>query len=166
MGLHGHDSRDALQADIDESPLVRTLREHQDRCPANVDFEVWQRNLTMSLDSSLNVVCEMRQVHADLLALENDEQLCSLVFPMALRTVTDRIHAQQGWFTVPLDPRLDHLEAKLMNGVMIEKFVIPANFKPEFLRKLRLANVAGHALFPGLDGLGRSVGEQIRLDAT
>ena len=74
------------------------------------------------------------------------------------------MHAQQGWFTVPLDARIDHRDAQSLSGVNIEKLVIPANMKTDFLRKLKTANIAGHVLFPGLDGLGRSISEQLRLD--
>ena len=45
------------------------------------------------------------------------------------------------------------------------KLIVPKDLKREFLRKLRRMNITAHALFPGLDGLGRSVGELIQLGA-
>lgn len=46
---------------------------------------------------------------------------------------------------------------------LYEKWVIPASFKPAILAKLRAMNIAAHSLFPGLDGLGRSIAEITRL---
>lgn len=104
----------------------------------------------------------MRQNQVDLL-LEDHQDLESIAFPMTVGVMTDRMHAQQGWFTVPLDPRIDHLRCESLSGVAIEKLSIPASAKPDLIRKLTVANIGGHALFPGLDGLGRSIAERIRL---
>lgn len=159
----GYSDPNELHADIAASPLVQMLEEQPDRRPRNLNWQRWRETIPHSLISVIDVVCEMRQIDVDLLVIEN-HCLQSVVFPMALRVVTDRIHAQQGWFTVPLDPRIDHHDARSLQGVNIEKLVIPARLKRDFLRKLRAANIGAHALFPGLDGLGRSIDEQIRLE--
>lgn len=81
---------------------------------------------------------------------------------------TDRMVAQQGFFTVCRNILTDH--GTIFEGVfdtqtpkeLFRKIVIPANLKGQFLRKLRAMNITAGALFPGLDGIGRSVGELLR----
>lgn len=36
---------------------------------------------------------------------------------------------------------------------------MPKSLKAEFLKKLRLMNISSRSLFPGIDGLGRSMDE-------
>jgi hypothetical protein len=80
---------------------------------------------------------------------------------------TDRMIAQQGAFTVCLQPLCDHAEIIADTQPPGEKphrkLVIPSRLKPEFLQRLRTMNIAAHSLFPGIDGLGRSVSELLRL---
>jgi hypothetical protein len=45
------------------------------------------------------------------------------------------------------------------------KIVIPKELKPEFLRRLQIMNITANALFPGIDGLGKSVKEFIQVEA-
>jgi hypothetical protein len=42
---------------------------------------------------------------------------------------------------------------------------IPKAKKLEILRKLALFNITGSSLFPGIDGLGRSIGELLTMDS-
>ena len=67
---------------------------------------------------------------------------------------------------------MDHADA--IEGVLSDlpdkeklfrKFIIPHRIKPELVRRLRTINVCAHTLFPGLDGLGRSVTELAQLIA-
>jgi hypothetical protein len=44
------------------------------------------------------------------------------------------------------------------------KIVIPEKLKPEFLRRLQIMNITANSLFPGVDGLGRSVREFIQVE--
>jgi hypothetical protein len=46
------------------------------------------------------------------------------------------------------------------------KFVIPGNKKDEFLHHLHAMNITAQSLFPGLDGLGASIGELSRMKAS
>lgn len=41
------------------------------------------------------------------------------------------------------------------------KIVIPKNSKIEFIKRLRIMNISAYSLFPGVDGLGRSVDESL-----
>ena len=86
---------------------------------------------------------------------------------------SDRYVAQQGFFSLNVNILGPHDEliarqcedAKISfpKKMFFEKWVIPADLKPNFLRKLRAMNIAAHSLFPGIDGLGRSLGEVARL---
>lgn len=88
----------------------------------------------------------------------------------------DRSVAQQGHFSLALNILADHSAIILrastdpssgtVNEGHVLKWIIPADLKLIFLRNLRVMNVAAHALFPGLDGLGRSVRDLIRTEPT
>jgi len=88
---------------------------------------------------------------------------------------TERFVAQQGAFSLSVNVLGFHdgliaepcKEATTKNtkALFFQKFVIPAELKPEFLHRLRVMNIAAHSLFPGVDGLGRSVAEFVRLAA-
>jgi FRG domain len=83
----------------------------------------------------------------------------------------DRIVAQQGTFTVSLDVLADHgalvddILAPTASGseITYRKLIVPAGLKPEFMLHLRYMNIAAHSLFPGADGLGRSIADIIRV---
>jgi hypothetical protein len=47
----------------------------------------------------------------------------------------------------------------------LRKLVIKPSLKPLFLDRLRKMNISPHLLFPGLDGLGKSIKDAIRLEA-
>jgi hypothetical protein len=83
----------------------------------------------------------------------------------------DRIVAQQGTFTVSLDVLADH--GQLIDDALPQsegdmtivklKLLLPAGLKQEFMLHLRYMNIAAHTLFPGADGLGRSVADVVRV---
>jgi FRG domain len=85
---------------------------------------------------------------------------------------SDRMIAQQGQFTLCFNILGDqeaiideaccpiHEENK---HEAYKKVVIPKELKPVFLRNLHSMNVTANALFPGVDGLGRSIAELTRL---
>lgn len=88
-----------------------------------------------------------------------------------LKYAAPRMLAQQGHFTVCTDVLGDHGEviAKRMppqgerKAPHFYRLIIPADLKPEFRLHLRNMNVAASALFPGVEGLGRSITERVRL---
>ena len=83
-------------------------------------------------------------------------------------TKTARMVAQQGSFSVCRNVLSS--QGKILRDVMPEqsekelfrKLVIASPLKNDFLKKLRNMNITANSLFPGLDGLGRSVGELIQ----
>jgi FRG domain len=86
-----------------------------------------------------------------------------------------RVVAQQGCFSFSSNPLSPHdqriLEAcfavapELSLPVIQQKIVIASCLKLEILLRLRAMNVAPHALFPTLDGLGRSLADLASLQA-
>lgn len=82
---------------------------------------------------------------------------------------TDRMIAQRGLFTVCRNVLGDHGEIMaetlppVDNRTWLVKVVLPARVKAGFLRHLRAMNITADSLFPGPDGLGRSVRELTRL---
>jgi hypothetical protein len=85
---------------------------------------------------------------------------------------SDRMVAQQGGFSFSsqiLTNHSDTIDAALapLLGVtpaedIYTKIVIPKTLKQGFLHRLRSMNITAAALFPGVDGLGRSIDELIR----
>jgi len=102
-----------------------------------------------------------------------DPKAPAVLMTWAPRKRSDRFVAQQGYFTFSvniLGVHDDLIEAvcgaarvKRPKTLLYEKWVIPPTLKLEFLRKLRAMNIAAHSLFPGIDGLGRSLAEIARL---
>ena len=84
---------------------------------------------------------------------------------------TERMVAQQAVFAVCRNVRVGQreiLDAVLSETSAITRFIkllVPAEMKAAFLRKLRAMNVTASSLFPGIDGLGRSINELIKLCA-
>jgi len=84
---------------------------------------------------------------------------------------TDRMVAQQGVFSVCRS--VSAVQHEILDAVLSEKsditrfikLLVPAEMKAAFLRRLRAMNVTASSLFPGIDGLGRSINELIKLCA-
>jgi hypothetical protein len=82
---------------------------------------------------------------------------------------TARLVAQQGHFSLTTNILGDHdaLLAAASDpstapepGILLRaRWTIPASLKRTFIRHLRVMNVTAHSLFPGTDGLGRSVAD-------
>jgi hypothetical protein len=81
------------------------------------------------------------------------------------KSKTERMIVQQGAFSICRSVMTDHADvleecvkaapAKHIFG----KIVISADIKQVFLRKLRAVNITAKSLFPGIDGLGKSMKE-------
>ena len=83
------------------------------------------------------------------------------------RKPSARMVAQQGLYTVANHVLADHgsiIGNCLHNDeecTRLVKVTIPASAKAEFMRHLNFMNVKGGSLFPGVDGLGKSVDELV-----
>ncbi len=100
-----------------------------------------------------------------------NDQLFSPLAPLTVHAIkmtkhSNRTLAQQGHFTVPTPILCD--QENLIDSVSAPhqsktyaygKTIIPKHLKPEFLYRLRQMNVSAVALFPGEDGVGRSIHE-------
>jgi|GEM_PF-1474485 len=77
---------------------------------------------------------------------------------------TDRMIAQGSVFTISYQLFLDHAFVGLPleeQALPLTKLVIPANAKRSIRRRLSKINVFADVLFPGLDGIGRTVYERM-----
>ncbi|MCA9078410.1 MAG: FRG domain-containing protein [Planctomycetaceae bacterium] len=160
------DQKSAAEA-VESSVLGRTLRHISSSAAHRLPqfpsqgswFDVLAKTaFSGSSEQVLSIVDQLAQCDINELV----EQVGTpIVFPVTTSRPTDRMLAQQGWFTVALDPRTDHTKISEMD-VELKRYVISANSKPEIMRKLHSTNVSAHSLFPGLDGLGRAVRERLR----
>jgi FRG domain len=91
----------------------------------------------------------------------------ALIYFLDNALLTDRMRAQQTMQSISTQILQDHghviSEALAGDRQRITKLVIPADEKPKFLRKLRRMNMTAEALFPGSDGLGRSIRELVTM---
>lgn len=83
----------------------------------------------------------------------------------------ERMVAQQGVFMLSEDATASHdeilsgLAGRGTNAGRFRKILIPAESKPAFYYRLLAMNINARSLFPGIDGLGRSISEMARFDA-
>jgi FRG domain-containing protein len=89
------------------------------------------------------------------------------VLPLEFRFFSSaRMAEQQGRFTMCLRVHQDHVcIAARVPQSHLKKIIIPHRIKPDFLAELRRMNITAAALFPGVDGLGRSIAELTSLGA-
>lgn len=93
------------------------------------------------------------------------------VYPVLGFQHTERSAAQQGVFTVSTYILADHgvvMGEALANSPRYErltKIIIPACCKQDILSRLHTMNITAKTLFPGIDGVGRSVSEIVGLRA-
>jgi hypothetical protein len=74
----------------------------------------------------------------------------------------ERIAAQQGRFSVCLNPLEDHKDYMDPNDSMT-KIIVPSQIKRHIMEELYKMNISSRTLFPGIDGLGRSMNEYCNL---
>ncbi len=85
---------------------------------------------------------------------------------------TDRMITQQGAYSICFNILADHSQVigdaltELQNKtgkIYLQRLIIPSEMKLKFIRKVRMMNITASSLFPGIDGLGRSVAELVTL---
>lgn len=101
-------------------------------------------------------------------------QFCTPGAPQMLlfgvrRAKTERMVAQQTIHSVCRNIYGNHgeiirncVDELKSDRALFEKITIPADLKMDFLKKLRRMNITANSLFPGLDGLGRSIREFVQ----
>ena len=93
------------------------------------------------------------------------------VYPIEATQHSNRSASQQAVFTVCTHVLSDHgdIISEAFVGQEdrnpLSKVIVPAGLKDEFLSRLGTMNITPGSLFPGLDGLGRSARDYIRLRA-
>jgi len=92
------------------------------------------------------------------------------LYAIELKRHTNRMGAQQTLMTVSpqiLADNQDLIASVIAPSGLREsrflRFVIGPELKPEFMRRLRTMNITARALFPSIDGLGRSISELVRV---
>jgi hypothetical protein len=90
---------------------------------------------------------------------QNSEEI--LVFGNALNT-NERLEAQQGRFSICTNPLSNH-ETILNECSALSKIEISKELKTEIMKKLHSMNISAKTLFPGIDGLGKSIREYCSL---
>ena len=105
----------------------------------------------------------------DTLSIFSDTSIPEFVHSFTLKKHLVRIATQQGAFTVCSRIPRDHghllldAHADLLDAYL-RKFIIPQSCKLDYLINLMRMNITASSLFPGLEGLGRSVKELVRLE--
>ena len=93
------------------------------------------------------------------------------VYPIEATQHSQRSAPQQAVFTICTHVLGDHGDAiaDAFSGQEdrhpLNKIIVPASLKNECLSRLRIMNITPDSLFPGLDGLGRSARDYVRLRA-
>lgn len=104
-----------------------------------------------------------------------EAELPALVTFFESPLLTDRMAAQQSWHSTCSNPALDHdvVISEMLEGEqtgVFWKLVIKGELKPEILHALYNMNINALTLFPGIEGLGHSIQEQmeeqVRFEAT
>lgn len=85
-----------------------------------------------------------------------------LVF-ITTKNTNERIESQQGCFSICTNPLLDHEDELNKSEALLEKIVIPKSDKKELLSYLYSMNINARTIFPGIDGLGKSIKEYCEL---
>lgn len=94
----------------------------------------------------------------DFMQLIPDQNAVDIVhFVMAFNS-NERIEAQQGRFSIASNPLMDHADF-FSDSDILEKIVIPKGLKSDSMLRLNSMNINAKTLFPGADGLGRSIRE-------
>ena len=122
-----------------------------------------------SLPQALETITENRYGKLQDSQLETHD--FKAVYPMETAHHSVRSAPQQAVFTVCKNVLADHSEvisdafAGQEHRYPLNRVIVPAGLKNEFLSRLRTMNITPSSLFPGLDGLGRAARDYIRLRA-
>jgi hypothetical protein len=123
------------------------------------DWRYYKRNLNEAYPK------EQEIKSAEILKFTKHD-IIEMIFAVKLN---ERIVRQQGAFSVSNNIIKNHDDLIIDLGKKVDKpsglykLEIPAHLKLEFLARLKLMNISPESLFPGLDGLGRTIKETLLL---
>jgi FRG domain-containing protein len=103
-----------------------------------------------------NASCQDPNAPAELLMIRRPRETERMVVQQGVFTVSPQILADHGHIIASCQAKDD---SRQFFGIRVRP-----KLKLEFLRRLSVMNVTGRALFPGIDGLGLSVAEIVRLE--
>lgn len=100
--------------------------------------------------------------------IKTDDNEPAYLFFLNNERHSERSAIQQSVFTMCNDITKDHLDVMLdicegQSSKYITKIIIPSTAKKEIFSQLQTMNISANSLFPGLDGLGKSIDERIKL---
>jgi hypothetical protein len=87
-----------------------------------------------------------------------DPSSIDIIAPIMTFNSNERIEAQQGRFLICTNPLKSH-DDLLDESASLKKIVIPKEMKSDILINLNQMNINAKTLFPGIDGLGKSIYE-------
>lgn len=99
---------------------------------------------------------KIASLHSEFVQLITDPNATDiLMFSNAFNT-NQRVESQQGRFSICTNPLTDHLQM-LEEAQAVNKLEIPKELKPIVMIELDQMNISAKTLFPGIDGLGKSI---------
>lgn len=122
--------------------------------------DYWRRVPEKEWQSALDALTEAKDVSSYRGAAE---KCIEALGPVGTIQCTDRMVAQQGVFTIGNPARVDHRE--VIGRAFLEKnegaqvMIVPKETKGPVMKILHAMNMTAAALFPGIDGAGRTVRE-------
>ena len=152
------------------SPFIATYFAVEQQ--ANIDGAVW---FFQSSNADTLMTEKYGSLHDQIDRIFEPIDAKPAIYPIVGMVHTERSAAQQAVYTLCLDIIGNHDEIMARdlavkypdaNGSankMLNKIVIPATLKNEFLSRLLTMNIKAQTLFPGADGIGRSASEIVRL---
>jgi len=128
-------------------------------CCNDIDFDgsVWIADFHMVTANALNTL----NIDEFVKGLE-DPNSQDVITITSAGIVNERLEAQQGKFTVCTNPIVDH--QKILSDIgALTKIIVPKEIKIRTMNKLFQMNINYRTLFPGIDGLGKSIYEYCQL---
>ncbi len=125
--------------------------------PLRTDFNQQYGDVLPDFTKSQEEDIEVAKLHKFL----EDPRAVQAVAPLTFKFASsERIAKQQGAFTMCLRIHQDHnCLSQQVGPENVRKIIIPHDIKSELLVQLRMMNITASSMFPGIDGLGRSVAE-------
>lgn len=132
---------------------------------ADSDGAVWISDFNIVTEFGIQTMkkiktdIDLKDLFSTYLTDENAPDI--LQFITAINT-NERIESQQGMFSVCTNPLVDH--ENILNSInALFKIEISKHLKPEIMKSIYQMNISAKTLFPGIDGLGKSISEYCRL---